>query len=234
MSSRCKQSAIGRYNSRKTKAQLIEELESLQVGNDELKHTLRDLRENHDLAQNAAREIVWDWSEKTGIFSTSPGARNKLGLADLPRRVTLKKWKDIIHTDDVDRFWAVLMAYLKGDTDLYEYEYRIRQKDGSYKWVCGQGLALRDQNGRVYRMAGTISDITERKRTVISRWPRGSPRKTPPRFAPTALHRVQSTRRFCVVEPAGAAMMWTLPISNLSSTWTETDYWRRSHWGGLR
>ena len=147
----------------KTKAQLIEELQTLRGELDGLRYALDEMRVNHDLAQKAAREILWDWSAETGVLNTSPGAWNKLNLANLPHRGTLEGWKKIIHPDDVDNYSTVLMAYVKGESDLYENEYRIRRQDGSYGWVHDRGLALRDKRGKIYRMAGAIGDITERK-----------------------------------------------------------------------
>jgi PAS domain S-box-containing protein len=153
----------GNY-ARKTKAELIGELAALQNEVDQLASSLRKAEENHDLSQSAAREIFWDWSEATGILNTSPGAWDKLDLADLPHQSRLEDWMGVIHPDDVAQYRAILMAYVKGHTEHYEQEYRVRRKDGSYGWVHDRGLARRKPNGRVYRMAGAIGDITERKR----------------------------------------------------------------------
>src|SRR3546814_19739591 len=57
-----------------------------------------------------------------------------------------------------------MREHLRGNTEYYDHEYRMRGDDGSYRWVHSRGLGVRDDTGRVYRMAGSLSDITERKK----------------------------------------------------------------------
>ena len=65
-----------------------------------------------------------------------------------------------VHPEDVARYRAAIVAHLKGETDHYACEYRVRTADGSYRWVRDRGLALRGEDGRAYRMAGSVGDIT--------------------------------------------------------------------------
>jgi PAS domain S-box-containing protein len=58
---------------------------------------------------------------------------------------------------------AAVQAHFDGKTTVFDEEYRIRCKNGSWKWVLDRGIALRDSAGQVVRMAGSESDITERK-----------------------------------------------------------------------
>ncbi|MEE8445869.1 MAG: PAS domain-containing protein, partial [Alphaproteobacteria bacterium] len=124
---------------------------------------LESTRESHDLAQRAASEILWEWSAETGMLRTSPDAWAKINLADASSEGTLEAWMEIIHPDDVGRYRSVLGAYLRGETKLYENEYRVRRTDGTYRWVHDRGLAVRDQKGQIVRMSGAVGDITDRK-----------------------------------------------------------------------
>ncbi len=74
-----------------------------------------------------------------------------------------QEWFDRIHADDRGRVESDIQAHLEGKTVCLESEYRIVHRDGTYRWVLTRGLAVRDQNGKATRMAGSQTDITERK-----------------------------------------------------------------------
>ena len=81
-------------------------------------------------------------------------------------------WNDMFHPDDQDRAWAIWRQSL--DTgEPYNIEYRLRHFDGTYRWVLGRALPVRDENGAITRWFGTCTDIHEQKlayeeREVIS------------------------------------------------------------------
>ncbi|MCB1805432.1 MAG: PAS domain-containing protein, partial [Candidatus Competibacteraceae bacterium] len=56
-------------------------------------------------------------------------------------------------------------AHLAGDTEQFSHEYRIRKADGNYTWVLSRGVATRGADGSLQRMAGSLTDISIRKRT---------------------------------------------------------------------
>jgi two-component system sensor histidine kinase/response regulator len=69
-----------------------------------------------------------------------------------------------VHADDQEQVAQATQAYLSGQTKEYETEYRLRHKDGSYRWVLSRGVAERDLSGKPLRLTGSIIDITEIKR----------------------------------------------------------------------
>jgi PAS domain S-box-containing protein len=69
----------------------------------------------------------------------------------------------LLHPEDKARVVEYLDDYLAGRRAAYEIEFRLLQKNGDYRWVLARGEALRDTDGRPYRMAGSHTDITERK-----------------------------------------------------------------------
>lgn len=71
-------------------------------------------------------------------------------------------WNDMFHPDDQDRAWAIWRQSL--DTgEPYNIEYRLRHLDGTYRWVLGRALPVRDENGAITRWFGTCTDIHEQK-----------------------------------------------------------------------
>jgi PAS domain S-box-containing protein len=75
-----------------------------------------------------------------------------------------KKWKDqpIHHPEDLQRTidrWSESIRTGK----LYEIEYRLRSKTGSYRWFLGRAIPLRDGQGNITQWVGTNTDIQEQK-----------------------------------------------------------------------
>jgi PAS domain S-box-containing protein len=70
-------------------------------------------------------------------------------------------WK--LHPDDVESQSRAIDDYVAGRAPDYDGEWRVRQLDGSYRWVHGRGLCVRDERGRATRMVGAISDIHAHK-----------------------------------------------------------------------
>ena len=77
-------------------------------------------------------------------------------------------WNGMFHPDDQDRAWGVWRHSL--DTgDAYQIEYRLRHRDGAYRWVLGRALPIRDAGGRITRWFGTCTDIHEQKLALEQR-----------------------------------------------------------------
>jgi diguanylate cyclase (GGDEF)-like protein/PAS domain S-box-containing protein len=107
---------------------------------------------------------VWDVNVQTNEAIYSKRWAEMLGYEEneiLPNR---DEWRALIHPDDKQLVLDAGNAYLEGKTEIYVVEYRIRCKDGHYKWVLSRGMLVsRDENGLPLRMIGTQIDITERK-----------------------------------------------------------------------
>ncbi len=71
-----------------------------------------------------------------------------------------RSW-EAIHKDDQAGYRAARIAYLKGNADRAEFTYRARMASGEYRWLRDQTTVERDAAGRVTRLVGAVSDITE-------------------------------------------------------------------------
>jgi PAS domain S-box-containing protein len=72
-------------------------------------------------------------------------------------------WNGMFHPDDQDRAWATWRKSLETG-EPYEIEYRLRHRDGDYRWVLGRATPMRDANGEIARWVGTCTDIHDAKR----------------------------------------------------------------------
>lgn len=77
-------------------------------------------------------------------------------------------WNDMFHRDDQDRAWTVWRHCL-ATGDPYQIEYRLRHFDGTYRWVLGRALPIRDDKGAITRWFGTCTDIHEQKLALEER-----------------------------------------------------------------
>lgn len=71
---------------------------------------------------------------------------------------TVAEWRALLHPDDVELNDAAI-ANATGYQNLFDFRYRLRGKDGSYRWLWSSGGTLVDECGRLIRACGTISNI---------------------------------------------------------------------------
>ena len=123
------------------------------------------LRESNErfrqLAENI-REVFWLTDpEKINMIYISPGYEDIWGRSCMSLYDSPQSWLEAIHPDDQPRIrQAMLTQQLTG---TYDVEYRIIRPDGAIRWIWDRAFPIRDQTGRVYRIAGIAEDISERK-----------------------------------------------------------------------
>ena len=125
---------------------------------------LRASEERYALAMEGAGEGLWDWDIDNDTIYLSRRLREFFGLEHDDQEVDSEVWQERIHDEDRDRHYACLVAHLRGEIDHFESEFRMRNAVGEHRWMLNRGVALHDYGGRAHRMAGSIHDITERKR----------------------------------------------------------------------
>ncbi|HER25971.1 MAG TPA: PAS domain-containing sensor histidine kinase, partial [Rhodospirillales bacterium] len=114
------------------------------------------------LAMEASREGLWDWNMETNAVNISARMEQMLAIKD-KSKVSAKTLQKLVHDDDVEHFRAALVAHLKENTAAFECEFRYYDKNKNIGWMRNRGIALRNPDGRAYRMIGSIDDITRRK-----------------------------------------------------------------------
>ena len=124
---------------------------------------LRKSEERYALAVLGANDGLWDWNLEEESVYFSPRWKEILGYEDrdIPNRT--EGWKDLIHPDDVQMVWDAFINVARGRSQHLAVEYRIQHKDGGYRWVLTRGASVKNQQGRVVRFAGSMTDFTQRK-----------------------------------------------------------------------
>jgi len=126
---------------------------------------LKESKERYELAARGSNDGLWDWDLKFGKVYYSPRWKSMVGYEEHDMGDSPEAWFSLVHPDDRKRLEAQIAAHIDGHTSHLEGQFRIAHRDGTYRWVLNRGLAVRDESGEAYRMAGSLTDITEQKVT---------------------------------------------------------------------
>jgi two-component system cell cycle sensor histidine kinase/response regulator CckA len=130
-------------------------------------HALRDQERRWQFALEAVGDGVWDYNLRTGQCYYSPKWKAMLGYADNEIISDISAWKELIHPEDRERVEQMSRDYLEGRAASYDCEFRMRRRDGSYRWVRSRGRFIDvDEHGQPTRIIGTHSDVDVRRRAL--------------------------------------------------------------------
>ena len=124
---------------------------------------LSESEERYALAVRGASDGLWDWDLKRNEIYLSPRWKEILGYGEDEGGNDPAEWLERIHPDSQKEVKMKIDAHLQGRTPHFESEQRLCHKDNTYRWVLARGLALFDETGTAYRMAGSHTEITNRK-----------------------------------------------------------------------
>jgi diguanylate cyclase (GGDEF)-like protein/PAS domain S-box-containing protein len=124
---------------------------------------LHESEERYALAVRGANDGLWDWNLTTNKVYWSPRWKALLGYAEREIANHPEEWLSRIHHEDAERVKKTLSAHLASAAGHYESEHRMLHADGTYRWMRCRGASVTDGSGRVTRLAGSLTDITEAK-----------------------------------------------------------------------
>jgi two-component system, sensor histidine kinase and response regulator len=134
-----------------------------------VEEALRVAQVRLDLAIRASNIGIWEVNMPDGDNPngavTFLNCWEPLGYAPSESSYDLAHPYQFVHPDDREHVQRATAAYLSGGTKEYETEYRLRHKDGSYRWALARGVAERDDAGKPRRITGSTVDITDIKRS---------------------------------------------------------------------
>ena len=122
--------------------------------------------ERFRIAAETANDVIYEWDLKQSLEWLGK-IDDLLGYepGEFPR--TMDGFAAAVHPEDLERTMAAIQAHLEG-RGPYAIEYRVRRKDGVYRWWSARGAVARTPEGKPTRWIGSITDITERKETEIA------------------------------------------------------------------
>ena len=135
------------------------------MGQTVITQDLKQSQERLDLALDATCTGVWDFYPLENKVYFSPRWFGILGYGPDELEHRYETWRDLLHPNDKEPAQHILRDFLQSGQDTYHSIFRLRTKDGGWRWIDSQGKAVqRDTAGKVTRLIGTNTDITERMR----------------------------------------------------------------------
>lgn len=138
-------------------------MQSKNCSYDEIQATeaLVESEKRYNLALEATGVGLWDWELTSNTVHFSPLWKQMLGYETHEIEDAFDTWKTRWHPDDADKIQQAMDDYLQGRTGKYEITYRLRHKNGEWRWILSRGSAVRNDAGHPYRLIGTNTDVTK-------------------------------------------------------------------------
>ncbi len=129
---------------------------------------LHETQQRLSLILRGADVGLWDWNLASNEVDYSAEWKSQLGY--LPHEIAhrYEEWESRVHPDDLAPTLERVCKALETPATEYKSEFRMRHKDGSWRWLLALGSVYRDHQGQPARLLGVHIDITDRKRAEES------------------------------------------------------------------
>lgn len=135
---------------------MIAALSETTVSLDELQRTKKMLH----LALNGGNIGMWRWNVETDVVDLSKELSAQLG-----EKVAFNNYSSFLarlHPDDVAATRASVESCLQGVIEKFDMTFRLRHRNGSYRWILSRGRVTQIEAGKRIHMTGVHIDITDR------------------------------------------------------------------------
>ncbi|HRA60078.1 MAG TPA: PAS domain S-box protein [Bacteroidia bacterium] len=119
--------------------------------------------ERYALVIKATEQGIWDWNVETGEVFYSEQWKKQIGYNDNELKNEFNTWFEHIHPDEREYCSNAINSYLQHPVEHFILDFRFRHKDGTYRWIHNNAASLKNNEGKVIRLFGTHTDITESK-----------------------------------------------------------------------
>jgi PAS domain S-box-containing protein len=126
---------------------------------------LHEINQRLELAVSAGQLGLWDWNVLADTMYFSPVWKAQLGYEDHELENSVDTLIRLMHPEDRQETQDTAVQHVRDASrgDRYMNEFRMQAKDGSWRWIAGYGMVVRDEKGQGVRVTGYHVDITERK-----------------------------------------------------------------------
>ncbi|MEM7593170.1 MAG: PAS domain-containing protein, partial [Cyanobacteria bacterium P01_A01_bin.83] len=128
---------------------------------------LKESQERFDLAVRGSRDGLWDWNIITDEVFYAPRFKAMIGYTEGEMPNLFEAWSSKLHPEDSEPVLAAVQNHLERRVP-YNVEYRLQTKQGDYCWFNARGQAIWNKAGQAIRMAGSITDISDRKQAEVA------------------------------------------------------------------
>ncbi|WP_040485631.1 EAL domain-containing protein [Lutibaculum baratangense] len=115
------------------------------------------------LALIGAGDLVWDWDVQRDRVYVAPELEERLGLRVGHLDSSVRRWLEVLHASDRDRFRATIDAVVEQRRGRVSQDFRLRSADGHYYWYRLRARPILGEDGEVVRLIGTLVDVSESK-----------------------------------------------------------------------
>ena len=126
----------------------------------ETEKSLRESEERYNLALTAAQEGIWDWDLNNDVVYYSDQWKVQLGYLPNELENQFSTWQNLLHPMDYGRVHRELKKYISTPKENLQTTFRLRHKDGTYRYIQNRAASIKDKSGKVVRMFGAHTDIT--------------------------------------------------------------------------
>jgi PAS domain S-box-containing protein len=124
---------------------------------------LRKSEERYALGIEASEQGIWDWNVETNEIFYSEQWKKQIGYEDDELKNEFNTWVEHLHPDEKEYCQNTVLSYLSQPVAHFILDFRFRHKDGTYRWIHNKAASIKNLEGKVIRLFGTHTDITETK-----------------------------------------------------------------------
>ena len=129
----------------------------------ETEQALLEIKERYRLVNKATHDIIWDWNLTANTISWNEALEEAIGKSrnELPKDIS--SWHMHIHPDDREQVIQSIHQAIDAGKESWSSEYRFGPPEGPWRTYFDRGFIACNENGKAYRMIGSMLDLTERK-----------------------------------------------------------------------